>query len=62
MRVCFVVGTFTEISEKFIIDQVDGVIEAGYDVDIVSAYPATAAKRHAAIDSYHMLDWVTYLP
>jgi colanic acid/amylovoran biosynthesis glycosyltransferase len=61
LRVCFITGTFPELSEKFIIDQVAGLIEQGCEVDVVSAYGPRAGKHHPAVETYRMLERTTQL-
>ena len=48
MKICFIPGTFPEISEKFIIDQVAGLMDADCEVDVVSPYGPKPGKQHAA--------------
>jgi colanic acid/amylovoran biosynthesis glycosyltransferase len=61
VRVCFITGTFPEVSEKFIIDQVAGLIDHGCEVDVVSANSPRTGKRHPAVEAYRMLERITQL-
>ena len=61
MTVCFITGTFPEVSEKFIIDQVAGLIDQGCNVDVVSAYSPLEDKHHPAVKTYRMLERTTQL-
>jgi colanic acid/amylovoran biosynthesis glycosyltransferase len=61
LKVCVITGTFPEVSEKFIIDQVAGLIDQGCDVDVVSAHAPREGKRHPAVDEYRILEHTTQL-
>lgn len=56
LRVLFIAGTFPKVSEKFIIDQVAGLMDHGCEVDIVSAYSPRAGKQHPVVGTYRMLE------
>ena len=61
MRVAFVVGTFPQISETFILDQMTGLIDRGHEVMILARPPADLrAPRHASVDDYDLLRRVLY--
>jgi colanic acid/amylovoran biosynthesis glycosyltransferase len=61
LRVCIITGTFPEVSEKFIIDQVAGLIDQGCEVDVVSAHRPRGGKSHPVVEAYRMLERTTQL-
>jgi colanic acid/amylovoran biosynthesis glycosyltransferase len=61
LKICFITGTFPEVSEKFIIDQVAGLLDQGCEVDVVSAHSPRTGKEHPAVKNYRMLERTTQL-
>jgi len=61
VRVAFVVGSFPEISETFILDQMTGLIDRGHEVMIFARPPADpGGRRHAAVDEYGLVQRTRY--
>ncbi len=61
MRVAFVVGSFPEISETFILDQMTDLIDRGHEVMILARPPADPnGRRHAAVDEYGLVQRTWY--
>jgi colanic acid/amylovoran/stewartan biosynthesis glycosyltransferase WcaL/AmsK/CpsK len=61
VRVAFVVGSFPQISETFILDQMTGLIDRGHDVMILARPPGVAeVHRHAALDEYDLMRRAVY--
>ena len=54
MRVAMIVNTFPEISQKFIITQAAGLIDAGVDLDIFAAIENQGGKGHALSERYRL--------
>ncbi len=52
MRVAMIVNGFPELSEKFIINQVVGLLEAGLEVDVFSGVAPTDTKKHSLVERY----------
>jgi colanic acid/amylovoran biosynthesis glycosyltransferase len=47
MRVAMIVNSFPSISEKFLINQIVGLIKEGVDVEIYASVPPDAGKEHS---------------
>ncbi len=62
MRVLFVVGQFPVLSETFILDQVTGLIDRGFDVTILGTPPDPNAPKHRAIAEYGLEARTRYAP
>lgn len=54
MRVLFVVGEFPALSETFILDQVTGLIDRGFEVSIIGRPPVGGAPVHGAVEAYEL--------
>ncbi|MAE22111.1 MAG: colanic acid biosynthesis glycosyltransferase WcaL [Pseudomonas sp.] len=61
MRLLFFVTTFPNPSETFIISQIAGMIDRGFDVDIYALSPGDLNNTHELIEDYHLMDRVIYL-
>ncbi len=55
MRVAMIVNAFPGLSEKFILNQVVDLIEAGVEVDIYSAMDAGESKRHELVERFDLM-------
>ena len=62
MRVAFVVDSFGELSETFIMNQIRGVIERGHEVDIFACSPSPHISFDAAVADDTLRTRVRYLP
>ena len=60
MRIAMIMNGFPEISEKFLINQVSGLLEAGIDLDIYAAVRPSGSMRHFAAERYGMYDRARY--
>lgn len=63
MRIAFIVNQFPMLSETFVLNQATGLLDAGHEVDIYtthSADPANLEKMHPDVETYGMLNRVTY--
>jgi colanic acid/amylovoran biosynthesis glycosyltransferase len=60
MKVAMIVNSFPELSEKFLINQVTGLIDAGIDLDVYAAVRPTEGKRHDLASRYGLYDRTIY--
>ena len=61
MRVLLVVADFPALSETFVLDQITGLMDRGFAVDILAARGRDEATIHSEIVSYRLLDRVYYV-
>ena len=61
MKLTFFTMRFPVASETFVLNQVTHFIDAGYDVEIISVFPADLVNRHAAFDEYGLAAKTHYL-
>ncbi len=52
MRIAMIVGTFGKISEKFVLDQIAGLIDLGHEVEIFARSVANEAVVHPDVVRY----------
>lgn len=55
MKIAFVVSEFPTLSETFILNQIVGLIELGYEVDIYASMRRNDPKVHPDVDKYQLL-------
>lgn len=60
LRVLFVVGQFPALSETFVLDQITGLLDRGFDVHVLGIRPPPAAPRHAAVELYGLAQRTLY--
>ena len=60
MKIAFIVFRFPLLSEKFIVNQITGLIDRGHEVDIYTQNWGDVSKIHLDIEKYQLLDH-TYL-
>lgn len=60
MRVLIVVGDFPAISETFVLDQITGLIDRGFTVDILAARPRPEAMVHSDVEVYRLIERTHY--
>ena len=61
MKITYIVGTFPKLSETFILQQITGLIDAGIEVDIISATRSGEEKVHENIIKYNLLAKTQFL-
>lgn len=61
MRIAMVVGNFPVISQTFILNQIDGLISQGHQVDIFSYDIGESGKTHPIVAKHRLMDRVYYL-
>ncbi len=64
MKIAFIVGTFPALSVSFIINQIKGLIDCGYEVDIyaLDGAPEDTSKVHPIVEEYNLLERTYYPP
>lgn len=60
MKVAFIVSTFPQLSEPWILNQVTGLLDMGHDVRIFSRAKYPQAKVHQAVIDYDLMERVRY--
>lgn len=61
MRIAMIVNSFPEISEKFLLNQVISLIDAGVELNVVAALKPSSRMRHDIFEKHHVEDSVQYL-
>ncbi len=61
MNVAMILNAFPEISEKFLLNHIIGLLEAGVELDIYPAHRPLSDKRHDIYDQYRVGDHVRYV-
>src|SRR5690242_3304619 len=61
MRILMVVVDFPALSETFVLDQITGLIDRGFDVDILAARVRKESTVHPEVETYRLLDRVRYV-
>jgi colanic acid/amylovoran/stewartan biosynthesis glycosyltransferase WcaL/AmsK/CpsK len=61
MRILMVVIDFPALSETFVLDQITGLIDRGFDVDILASRAREESTVHSDVDAYGLLDRVRYV-
>ena len=56
MRIAFIVVRFPVLSEKFILNQITGLIDRGHEVDIYTWDWGDVSKVHSDVEKYQLLD------
>jgi colanic acid/amylovoran biosynthesis glycosyltransferase len=60
LKIAFLVGRFPALSETFILDQICGLIDAGYEVDIFASARSAERKIQPLVESYGLLGRTRY--
>ncbi len=60
MKIAFMVGGFPSLSETFILNQITGLIDLGYEVEIFSEYNSKEKKVHSDVEKYQLMKRVHY--
>jgi len=61
MRIAFFLNDFPVLSQTFILNQITGMIDAGFEVDIFAFRKNELDTMHEIILQYHLLDKVKYV-
>src|SRR4030067_410006 len=62
MKIGFIVSSFPSLSQTFILNQITGLLDLGYDVEIFARDNPNEPKKHPDIDNYHLLRRTHYIP
>jgi colanic acid/amylovoran biosynthesis glycosyltransferase len=60
MEIAFIVDRFPSLSETFVLNQITGLIDLGYHVEIYSEFSSNDKKIHPAVFEYNLLKLVHY--
>ena len=60
MKIAFIVTLFPSLSETFILNQITGLIDRGYEVDIYAYGPGKDPKMHEDVEKYNLLGRTFY--
>jgi colanic acid/amylovoran biosynthesis glycosyltransferase len=60
LTVGFLVNSFPELSEKFLVNQITGLMDAGHTLHIFSPYPSRAQTFHSQVTTYSLLDRTSF--
>jgi len=60
MKVAFIVGRFPALSETFILNQITGLLDMGYDVEIFAQVNPNEKKVHSDVKKYHLIERTHY--
>ncbi len=55
MRIAFILHSFPVVSETFILDQITGLIDQGYDIDIYAKYKYESDHLHSEVGEYNLI-------
>jgi len=61
MRIAFLVGTFPNLSETFILNQITGLLDRGHEVDIYATKKGETSEIHPEVKSYDLFKRTYYL-
>jgi len=61
MKIAFIVGGFASLSETFILNQITGLLDLGYEVEIFSEFNPKEKKVHSDVEKYRLKDRVHYM-
>jgi len=61
MKIAFIVGAFPSLSETFILNQITGLLDLGYEVEIFSEFNLKEKKVHSDVEKYRLKDRVHYM-
>jgi colanic acid/amylovoran biosynthesis glycosyltransferase len=61
MKILFFISSFPAISETFILNQITGMIDLGYQVEILATKKVETQQVHPEIESYDLMNKVTYV-
>ncbi|NET30790.1 MAG: colanic acid biosynthesis glycosyltransferase WcaL [Cyanothece sp. SIO1E1] len=62
MKIAFILEEFPVLSQTFVLNQVTGLMERGWEVDIYAQKPTKHEKQHPDVEKFHVLDRVHYHP
>ena len=60
MKIAFIVGGFPSLSETFILNQITGLLDLGYEVEVFSDFDSKEKKVHSDVEKYKLMNRVHY--
>ena len=60
MKIAFIVNTFPSLSQTFVLNQITGLLDMGYDVEIFAHMKQNEKKVHANVERYRLMERVHY--
>ena len=60
MKVAFFLNVFPVLSQTFILNQITGIIDRGFDVDLFAGTIEESTTKHEEVDQYRLMDRVRY--
>jgi len=60
MKIAFIVGEFPSLSETFILNQITGLLDLGYEVEIFSGFNPKEKKVHSDVEKYRLMERCHY--
>jgi len=60
MKIAFIVSGFPTLSETFILNQITGLLDMGFDVEIFAQFNPKQEKIHFDIEKYQLMKRVHY--
>ena len=61
MNITYIVSSFPKLSEKFILDQIIGLIDRGHEVQIIAAGRSDEVSVHENVTKYKLIEKTIYL-
>jgi len=61
MKIVYLVGSFPKLSETFILNQITGLIDRGYEIEIVACHNPKEEKVHEDVITYNLLERTHYI-
>jgi len=61
MRIAFILDKFPSVSETFILNQITGLIDRGYDIDIYADWVQDPDETHPDVINYGLLNQARYV-
>jgi len=60
MKIVFIVGGFPYLSQTFILNQITGLLDMGYDVEVFARFNPKEEKVHSDVEKYKLIDRINY--
>lgn len=60
MKIAFIVDSFPKLSETFVLNQITGLLQMGYEVRVFSRGPGEEGVLHSEIKEYGLVDKTVY--
>jgi len=61
MKIALILNSFPEISEKFLLNHLIGLVQSGADITILAAHRNMSGPRHAIFDEFKIADYTEWL-